>query len=48
MANSRLYNYFLTGWVNGTVNEENLTNAVAKGYITEEEKQTILATPKNV
>jgi len=44
---SRLFNYFLMCWVSGTVNEEQLTNAVAKGYITEQEKQDIMATPKN-
>lgn len=44
---SKLYNYFLTGWINHTQTETSLTNAVAKGYLTEEEKATILATPQN-
>lgn len=43
---SRLFNYFLMCWVCGTVTEQQLETAVVKGYITEEEKQNILATPK--
>ncbi|MDC0761708.1 hypothetical protein POF51_13460 [Brevibacillus sp. AG] len=43
---SRLFNYFLMCWVCKSVDEENLSNAVAKDYITEEEKQNIMATPR--
>ncbi|OPX87009.1 MAG: hypothetical protein A4E53_02664 [Pelotomaculum sp. PtaB.Bin104] len=43
---SKLFNYFLMCWINGTVTEAQLTTAVSKGYLTEEEKTSILATPK--
>ncbi|QQE75734.1 XkdX family protein [Brevibacillus composti] len=43
---SRLFNYFLMCWINGTVTEQQLETAVAKGYITQEEKENILATPR--
>lgn len=44
---SRLFNYFLMCWINGTVTEAQLETAVSKGYITEQEKQDIMATPQN-
>lgn len=40
------FNYFLTCWMWGTVSESQLTQAVAKGWITEEQRQAIIATPK--
>jgi hypothetical protein len=43
---SRLFNYFLMCWICGTVTEEQLTNAVGKRYITDLEKENIMATPK--
>lgn len=43
---SRLYPYFLSCWLNYTVTEQQLESAVAKGYITEEEKNEIIATPR--
>lgn len=43
---SRLYNYFLTCWINGTVTEEQLQTAVSKGYITQKEYETIISTPR--
>lgn len=43
---SRLYEYCLMRWKSGAWTEEQLTNAVAKGYITEEEKQQIMSTPR--
>lgn len=45
---SRLFNYFLMCWVNGTVTDAQLQTAVDKGYITADEKLTIEATPQNV
>jgi len=46
---SGLYNYFLTCWkYNSTFTEQNLTNAVEKGLISEDEKKTILATPRQI
>ncbi len=38
---SKLYNYFVYCWKNKTIDEEGLNNAVAKNYLTEEEKQQI-------
>ncbi|WDU84191.1 XkdX family protein [Caloramator sp. Dgby_cultured_2] len=43
---SKLYNFFLQCWLNGTVDETRLQNAVAKGYITQEEYEQIIATSK--
>lgn len=40
---SRLYNYFYTGYKSGTISEEQLTVAVSKNYITEDEKNQIMA-----
>lgn len=45
---SRLYNYFLYCWINGTITEEQLQQAVAKGYITQDEYYQIISTPRNV
>lgn len=46
---SRLYNYFVTCWLyNPSFTEVNLTNAVTKGLITEEEKAQILLVPREV
>ncbi|MBP1926835.1 hypothetical protein J2Z76_002705 [Sedimentibacter acidaminivorans] len=42
---SRLYPFILNMWIMGK-NEIYVNNAFSKGYINEEEKQTILATPK--
>jgi hypothetical protein len=44
---SRLFNYFLMCWINGTVTDSQLQTAVDKGYITATEKQDIEATPQN-
>lgn len=40
---SRLYGYFKMCWENETITIEQLENAVLKGYITQEELQTIIA-----
>lgn len=38
------YRYFLSCWkINVNFTEENLSNAVKKGYITEEEKEQIMS-----
>jgi hypothetical protein len=37
------YNYFLDCWKNGSIDEEGLTKAIERGYITEEEKQEIIS-----
>lgn len=42
---SRLYPFILNMWVMGK-DETYVNNALAKGYITEEERDMILATPK--
>lgn len=42
---SRLYPFILNMWIMGK-NETYVNNAFEKGYITEEEKQMILATPQ--
>lgn len=44
---SRLYPFILNMWVMGK-DEVYVENAFSKGYITQEEKETILATPKVV
>jgi hypothetical protein len=43
---SRLYAYFLMCWKNYTVTEEQLQVAVQKGYITQEEYEEIISTPR--
>lgn len=43
---SRLYQYLLDCWKNGTVDEVQLNTAVSKNYITVQEKSVILTTPK--
>ncbi|SFI89519.1 XkdX family protein [Brevibacillus centrosporus] len=40
---SKLYSYCAMRWNAGVWTEAELTTAVAKGYITEEEKQEIMA-----
>lgn len=46
---SALYNYFVSCWKNNpNFTETNLTNAVTKGLLTEQEKQQILEIPRNV
>ncbi|WP_156110379.1 XkdX family protein [Brevibacillus thermoruber] len=40
---SKLYSYCLMRWESGAWGEAELTTAVSKGYITEEEKQQIMA-----
>ncbi|MDW5300764.1 MAG: hypothetical protein SA378_11620 [Sedimentibacter sp.] len=42
---SRLYLFILNMWIMGK-DESYVTNAYSKGYITAEEKSTILATPQ--
>ncbi|WP_170110116.1 hypothetical protein [Peribacillus acanthi] len=44
---SRLYNFILNQWIMGK-DETYVQNALAKGYITQEEAVTILATPQAV
>lgn len=41
-----MYNFLLNMWIMKKVDEPYLTNMVAKGRITEQEKQMILATPQ--
>lgn len=40
-----MFRFLLLQWKAGKVIEENLSQAVLKGWITEEEKEQILATP---
>lgn len=40
------FNYFLMCWTWGTVTEAQLSQAVVKGFITEDQRQAIIATPK--
>lgn len=42
---SRLYPFILTQWILGK-DEVYVNNAFLKGYITEDEKATILSTPQ--
>ena len=42
------YNLFLRNWVNNVATEEQIAQAVTKGYTTQAEADKILATPKNV
>jgi hypothetical protein len=44
---SRLYPFILNMWVMGK-DQTYVENAYSKGYITEDEKNTILATPQAV
>lgn len=44
---SLLYKFILNQWIMGK-DESYVNNAVAKGYITQDEANTILATPKAV
>jgi hypothetical protein len=44
---SRLYPFILNMWIMGK-DESYVQNALTKGYITTEESQIILATPKAV
>lgn len=41
-----MYQFLLNMWIVGKIDEAYLTKAVAKGRITEEEKEMILATPQ--
>lgn len=41
-----VYTFLLNMWIMGKVDDAYLTGQVAKGRITEEEKQMILATPQ--
>lgn len=43
---SRLYNYCLLRWTQGAWTETELTIAVSKGYITEDEKAEIMTYPQ--
>jgi hypothetical protein len=41
-----MYDFLKNMWIMRRVTEVNLSNAVTKGYITAEQKDTILATPQ--
>lgn len=43
---SKLYSYCLMRWESGAWGEEQLTTAVSKTYITEDEKTVIMAQPQ--
>ncbi|MGN7472312.1 XkdX family protein [Brevibacillus sp. SAFN-007a] len=43
---SRLYSYCLMRWESGAWTETELTTAVTKGYITEDEKTEIMVQPQ--
>lgn len=43
-----MYQFLLNLWIMGRITETNIQNAVNKGYITQEEANVILATPKAV
>lgn len=43
-----MYGFLCNMWVMGRIDESHLTVMVEKGYITEEEKEMILATPQAV
>ncbi|BDG48760.1 XkdX family protein [Parageobacillus sp. KH3-4] len=43
-----MYQFILNQWILGKYTETQVQNAVAKGYITQEQADTILATPKIV
>ena len=42
-----MYAFILAMWIERAIDEDYLTKAVNKGRITEQQKQTILATPQN-
>lgn len=42
-----MYSYLLRLWKNGQLSEEQLQAAVDKGWITTDQQQTILNTPRN-
>lgn len=41
------FNYFLMCWMWGTVSEGQLSQAVTRNFITEEQRQAIIATPRS-
>ena len=41
-----MYNFILNQWIMKKYNETNITNCVTKKYITQEQADTILATPQ--
>lgn len=41
-----MYDFLLNMWIMRRINDVNLGNAVNKGYITEEQKNNIMATPQ--
>lgn len=41
-----VYQFLLYQWILGRLTEQQVQNAVTKGYITQEEADTILVTPK--
>ncbi|CAJ1001044.1 XkdX family protein [Brevibacillus aydinogluensis] len=43
---SKLYSYCLMRWQSGAWGEDQLTTAVQKGYITENEKTEIITNPQ--
>jgi hypothetical protein len=42
---SRLYAYFHACWRNGTISQEQLQTATRKGYLTQEEYESIIRSP---
>lgn len=46
MEKSRLYPYCLMRWLDNAWHEDQLTTAVTKNYITEDEKAEIMSTPR--
>ncbi|RFU70343.1 XkdX family protein [Peribacillus saganii] len=43
-----MYNFIRNQWIMGKYTPEQVQNAVTKGYITQEQADTILATPQVV
>lgn len=41
-----MYNFILNQWIMKKYTETNIQNCVTKGYITQEQANTILATPQ--
>lgn len=41
-----MYNFILNQWILRKYDENNIANCVTKGYITQEQANTILAMPK--
>lgn len=41
------YHLFLRNWMNNIAQETHLDQAIAKGFITEEDKVEIMNTPRN-